>query len=73
MKVLALIFIACLQVAHCEIKLTEDELIILKIETALESLNSSQCKNDLSATINGYRDRKAWAIASKRDNNAFLN
>ena len=72
MKIFALILIACLQVVHCAIKLTEDELIIMKFETSLESLNSSQCKSDLNATINGYRNRKAWAIASKHGNKAFL-
>lgn len=73
MKIFALILVACLQLAHCEIKFKEDELIISEIESSLESLNSSQCKSDLSAIINGYRNRKAWAIASKRGNKAFLN
>lgn len=71
MKIFGLIFIVCLSTAYCDTKLTEDELIILRIEQALESLNSTLCKSDLNATINGYRDRKAWAIASKREKKYF--
>jgi hypothetical protein len=47
-------------------KFTENELVISKIVEALNSLSSQQCKSDLNATVNGYRDNKAWAIASKK-------
>lgn len=67
MRIFALIFIVCITTVNCDIKLTEDELIISKINEALGSLNSVQCKKDLNSTVNGYREHKAWAIASKRD------
>lgn len=66
MKISALIFVVCFSLVHCETKFTEDELIILRIEKALESSSSPPCKKDLQQTIAAYRDKKAWAIASKR-------
>lgn len=63
-EILAIIFVFCLSLVNCEIKSTEDEVIILRIVESSESL-SQTCKNDINATVNAYRDGKAWAIASK--------
>lgn len=67
LKISAIIFIVCISLVQCDIKLTEDELIISRIVDILDSINSSQCKNDINATVNAYRERKAWAIASKNE------
>lgn len=64
LQISAIIFIICISFAQCDIKLTDDELIISRIVASLDSI-SSTCKSDINATVNAYRDRKAWAIASK--------
>lgn len=47
-------------------KFSDDEIVISRIVDALSELSLSlQCTSDLNATISAYRERKAWAIASK--------
>lgn len=72
LKITALIFLVCISLAQCDINLTEDELIISRIVETLDSLSTSKCKSDINATVNAYRDRKAWAIASKNARKNYL-
>jgi hypothetical protein len=71
LKISAIIFIVCISLVQCDIKLTEDELIISRIIESLDSQPSSSCKSDINATVNAYRDRKAWAVASKNAKKLF--
>lgn len=44
----------------------EDEFIMSRIDDAINLVDfSSSCKSDLNTTLNAYRERKSWAIASK--------
>jgi len=43
-----------------------DEVFMARILQALSGLKSPLCRRDLNRTVQGYRDGKPWAIASKR-------
>lgn len=43
----------------------ENDRVVLKVISALNEIKSSQCRNDLNLTVNAFRDRRPWAVASK--------
>ena len=68
MKLLLLLAYFALSGATVEViqNLSEDEFIISKIVSAINISDFSvQCKSDLNSTVSHYRERKAWAVASK--------
>lgn len=70
MKILS--FFVCLsliQVLKANEKISlidENDVILSKIIEALSAIKSSQCKSDLNFTVSAFRDRRPWAIASKK-------
>lgn len=43
----------------------ENDRVALKVIGALNEIKSSQCRSDLNLTVNAFRDRRPWAVASK--------
>lgn len=43
----------------------ENDVTIAKVIEGLTRLKSTKCKKNLNYTINAFRDRKPWAVASK--------
>ena len=71
------IFIVCISLTtrFCEAseESRSDDFIILRVIEGLESLKSSRCKSDLNLTIEAFKERKPWAVASKNEFNVSLN
>lgn len=65
-----LFFVVCLSLAQLssanDIKDGNEELIT-KIINGLSLLKSSKCQSDLNQTVNAFRERKPWAVASKNE------
>lgn len=43
----------------------ENDVTIARVIEGLTGLKSTKCKSDLNYTINAFRERKPWAVASK--------
>lgn len=48
-------------------KYDENDVTMAKIVEGLTRLKSMKCKSDLNYTINAFRERKPWAVASKNE------
>lgn len=43
-----------------------NDVMLLKIISGLSNLKSSRCKSDLNITLSAFRERRPWAVASKK-------
>lgn len=65
---LALIDVLLANISSDEILIRQfqsDEVILEKIIRVASEIKSLQCQKDLNFAVNGLRERKQWAIASK--------
>lgn len=43
-----------------------NDVILSKIISGLSNLKSPRCKSDLNNTLSAFRERRPWAVASKK-------